>query len=271
MNGFFAEATQSTINLVATYGALFLAIGLSMFKVFAVVRVVWECFLVAFRSESPNSIPRLVVTIALTYSCLVYYAAPFPGVGKSLTKVITDGGAELAQVIDTTTEETIGDKLAQAAGDTQATGWSVALNWTAGVRYFILIVALSIMQAAIFGVIALGFIVAGIMVLIGPLFVPFLIVPHFEWMAFNWFRCLLQYAFYPVIGNAFVFVFGEIWIHFLSQVTFPLTNEQLAAKFTVIIVMAVSGVYGLLKVPQIVSNLFSGSAGLGMGPGELKG
>ena len=263
MNGFFADATQSTINLVAAYGALFLNTGMSMFKVFAVVRVVWEAFLVAFRADSANGIPRLLVTVALTYSCLVYYTAPFPGVGKSLTKVITDGGADLSQVIDTSTEEAIGERLAQAAGDTEATGWSVVLNWTAGVRYFVLIAALSVMQAAILGVIALGFIVAGIMVLVGPLFIPFLIVPHFEWMAFNWFRCLIQYAFYPVIGNAFVFVFGQIWINFMSQITFPLSNEMLAAKFTVILVMAIAGVYGVLKVPQIVSGLFSGASGLG--------
>ncbi len=49
----------------------------------------------------------------------------------------------------------------------------------------------------------------------------------------------------------------------MSQITFPLTNEQLAAKFTVILVMAFAGVYGLLKVPLIVSGLFSGSSGLG--------
>jgi type IV secretory pathway VirB6-like protein len=55
-------------------------------------------------------------------------------------------------------------------------------------------------------IIAYGFIATAVCVLLGPVFIPFFIVPKLEWLFWGWFRCFLQYAFYQVIAAAVVFV-----------------------------------------------------------------
>jgi type IV secretory pathway VirB6-like protein len=75
-------------------------------------------------------------------------------------------------------------------------------------RYIITVVCLLFAQAAVFGVIAFGYVAAAIAVMLGPIFIPFYIVPELEWLFWGWFKSLVQYAFYPVVANAYLFVLG---------------------------------------------------------------
>ena len=88
------------------------------------------------------------------------------------------------------------------------------------IRYYTTIIFLSLAQGAVLAVIAYGFVAGAVCILIGPVFIPFLIVPNMEWLFWGWFKALIQYAFYPVIGNAFVFVYGELLLHFFSSLHF---------------------------------------------------
>src|ERR1700693_2675019 len=98
--GFFAQVTQVTINLVTSHSAVFLADGMFLFRGIAIVLVVWEGFKVALEMQPANRIAALLVSIAITYSALVFYSAPFPGVGKNLTQIVTDAGTDLANQLD---------------------------------------------------------------------------------------------------------------------------------------------------------------------------
>ncbi len=70
--------------------------------------------------------------------------------------------------------------------------------------YVIVTVLLAAAQAVAIVVIAYGFIATAVCVLVGPIFVPFFIVPKLEWLFWGWLRCFLQYAFYQVIASAVV-------------------------------------------------------------------
>ena len=51
-----------------------------------------------------------------------------------------------------------------------------------------------------------GIIASAICALIGPLFIPFFIVPTMEWIFWGWLKSFVQYSFIPVIANAFISV-----------------------------------------------------------------
>lgn len=264
MDGFFTQVTVQTSRLVTSFEPIFLDIGVRMFTGMAIIRLSWEGFKIAFRTESVHRLAELMVLILIVYASLSYYATPIPAVGKSLTKIVTDAGSDLASVIDTSIETNIGTSLGKELGDVSGSTWDTVTSGGATMfRYFILEFILSGMQAGILAVIAFGFIVSGIYVLIGPVLVPFTLLPYFEWMAHNWFRGLIQYSFYPVIGNAFVFIYGQIWLNYFATLPSPLDSTAIAANITVIISLAMAGIYGILKVPSIVSHLFSGASGLG--------
>lgn len=260
--GFFAQVTQAVTNAVTSYEPVFLSQGVSVFRYIADIRIFWEGFKIAFPSAGPSKLAESLVLISITYAALTFYSAPFPGTSKGLTKTITDAGLTLAQQIDTASEQNVGVALANAMGENSGSAWDAVTNGAAFVRYWILEAVVIVMQAAILAVIAVGFIFVGVCVLTGPIFIPFLLIPGLEWLATGWFRCFIQYSFYPVIGNAVVFIIAQVWMNYMSQYSFPMDTQTIAAALTGFATMAIASVYMILKVPAFVSNHFSGSSGI---------
>ena len=97
---------------------------------------------------------------------------------------------------------------------------------------------MSIAQVALLGVIAFGFVAVGCIVLVGPVFIPFFLVPKLDWIFWGWFKALLQYSFYPGVCECVrVLVFGQIWLNFFSQNGFAGTVEQIAGLFVQFVIL----------------------------------
>jgi hypothetical protein len=118
--------------------------------------------------------------------------------------------------------------------------------------YIIVIILLAAAQAISIVVIAYGFIAMAVCVLVGPIFVPFFIVPKLEWLFWGWLRCFLQYAFYEVIAAAVVYIIGNLIIGVLTlQGTGNISTVQLIGWFPVLLITFVASIYVLLKVPAL--------------------
>src|ERR1051326_6788238 len=113
----------------------------------------------------------------------------------------------------------------------QTPALTIMLNVMEIVRYTLTVLALVVAQAAVLVVIAFGYIAVAIAVLLGPIFIPFFIVPQTEWMFWGWLKSLIQYAFYPVVGNAYLFVFGNLLIRFIDAHPAPYDSSAMAVFF----------------------------------------
>src|SRR5262249_7949283 len=120
--------------------------------------------------------------------------------------------------------------------------------------YVIVTVLLAAAQAVAVVVISYGFIATAVCVLVGPIFVPFFIVPKLEWLFWGWFRCFLQHAFYQVVAAAVVFIIGNL---VLGTLRLPpegsVSTIQLLAWFPVLFITFLGSIYTLLKVPALTS------------------
>src|SRR5256885_437179 len=81
-------------------------------------------------------------------------------------------------------------------------------------------------------------------VLLGPLFVPFFIVLLMKWMFWWWLKSLLQYAFYQVIAQAFVFVFGSFFLRLLDVCPPPYTVYKILVVGFQIVFLLLAFIYG---------------------------
>lgn len=266
--GLFVQITQATIDLITNHMDLFVATGQHMFTVFATLLVIWEGlqFALAGSFHAPR-FAALIMSVAITGGMIHFYDQPFPGTSSSFHKLITDTGANLASQIEESSEENVGTKIANA---TQVIIVPVGLSfWEVSpvMYYYASIFMMSTAQVVLLGVIAFGFVAAGCIVLVGPVFIPFLIVPRMDWIFWGWFKALLQYSFYPVVANAFVYVYGQIWLNFFNQNGFPDTLEKLAGMFIQILILSITFAWGVLQVPKLVSNIFAGQSGLDALPG----
>jgi hypothetical protein len=267
-SGLFVQITQATIDLITNHMDVFIATGQHMLTVFATLLMIWEGLQFALAgSFHANRFAALVLSISVTGAMIRFYDQPFPGTGSSFHKLVTDTGANLAAQIEERSQEDVGTRIANA---TEVIVVPVGLNFfevSPIIYYYASIFVMSAAQVVLLGVIAFGFVAAGCIVLVGPVFIPFFIVPRMDWLFWGWFKALVQYSFYPVVANGFVYVYGQIWLNFFNQNGFPDTLAKLAGMFIQIVILSITFVWGVLQVPKLVSNIFAGQSGLHSMPG----
>src|SRR5258708_38913740 len=96
---------------------------------------------------------------------------------------------------------------------------------------------------------ALGFFATAVCVLVGPVFIPFFIVPKFEWLFWGWLRCFVQYAFYQVIAAAIVYVIANLILGIMDlQPSGTIPTIQLLEAFAVLCITFLASIYSLLHI-----------------------
>ena len=169
----------------------------------------------------------LVLTIAFGFTMITYYRAPIPGIGISFTQLLTDQPIYLARQLEATQVQRLSDRLNELYLSMEQ---PLVFNVSALVGYFLVALAVTAARVALLAVIAFGLVATGVAVLVGPVFIPFFLMPQLDWLFWGWLKSLLQYAFYQVIAQAFVFVFGSFLINFLDAFPPPYTVDRLLVE-----------------------------------------
>ena len=107
-------------------------------------------------------------------------------------------------------------------------------------------------EIAVFLVISFGYVAVGVSVLLGPLFIPFFLVDELNWLFWGWLKSLVQYSFYPVVGAAYIYVFGKLLIKFVDTTGPPYDGAKIAYLFGPLVFMLAAFTFGILKVPSLV-------------------
>ena len=254
------------INTLLTQNlGFFDAMGQNLFRSFATILIAWygiKSALSAASGKYPfhfDNFASLLLTISFGFAMVNYYDAPLPGVGTSFHNLVTNEAQFLSGQIDQAQLQTVVSQVADFESRMDSPTWGDILGTAI---YVIVTILLAAAQAVAIVVIAYGFIATAVCVLVGPVFVPFFIVPKMEWLFWGWFRCFIQYAFYQVIAAAVVFVIGNLM---LGALRLPpagaLSTVQLIAWFPVLFITFLASIYALLKVPALTNHIFSGTAG----------
>lgn len=263
MNDYFAFLTQ----LMTEHASLFEAFGGRLFRGLATIMVAWFGIRAALRAATgEGGIPldqfaSLLMTISFGFAMITFYSQPIPGFGISFYHLIIDQGLDLSNQLNHSLTQEIWDRLNGLYWGMESPVLTFAFNGLELLRYGVTMLCLLVTQAAVFGVITFGYLAAAIAVLLGPIFIPFFIVPGLEWLFWGWFKSLIQYAFYPVVANAYVFVLGNLLVRFIDAHPAPYTGARLTVMFFPLVMMLLAFTYGVLKIPSLVNSLFTGRSG----------
>jgi hypothetical protein len=270
-DNFFTYVTDAITQLLTTHSDLFIALGANLFKGFAIILLAWFGIKSALsgRGFSMDRFASLLMTIAFGYAMVTFYSRPIPGFGLSFHNLITKQASSLSNQIESGSTEEVGRRLAEAYSSMEQPSGPSLLDIMQVIRYVVIILALSTAEFVLLGVIAFGLVSEAVCVLVGPIFIPFFVVPNLEWLFWGWFKAFIQYAFYPVVANAFIFVFGEMLIHFLDSHLSPWNAQTIAALFVQLVFLLIAFIWGLLKVPSLVNSIFAGRSGESALPGLL--
>jgi hypothetical protein len=254
------------INTLLTQNlGFFDTMGHNLFRSFATILIAWygiKSALSAASGKNPfqfDNFASLLLTISFGFAMVNYYSTPIPGIGSSFHNLITDEAQFLSGQINQAQLQTVVTQVADFESRMDSPAWGDILGTFI---YVIVTILLAAAQAAAIVVIAYGFIATAVCVLVGPVFVPFFIVPKMEWLFWGWLRCFIQYAFYQVIASAVVYIIGNL---ILGALQLPpagtLSTVQLIAWFPVLFITFMASIYALLKIPALTNHIFSGTAG----------
>ena len=256
---------QAINNLLTQNLGFFDAMGQNLFRAFATILVVWFGVKSALSSAGGrhmlhfDNFASLLLTVSFGFAMVNYYSAPIPGVGTSFHNLITDESQFLANTINQTELQTVEERIADFETRMDSPGIADVLGTA---MYLVIIILLAAAQAIAIVVIAFGFIATAVCVLVGPVFIPFFIVPKMEWLFWGWFRCFIQYAFYQVIAAAVVYIIANLILGIMDlQPKGAISTVQLIEAFPVLFITFLSSIYALLKIPALTNHIFSGTAG----------
>jgi len=257
---FHAINTLLTQNL-----GFFDAMGQILFRTFATILVVWYGVKSALSSAGGrhflqfDHFASLLLTISFGFGMVNYYSNPIPGIGTSFHNLVTDESEFLANKINQTELQTVEERIADFEVRMDAPSVTDLLGT---LMYAVIVILLAAAQAVAIVVIAFGFIATAVCILVGPLFVPFFIVPKMEWLFWGWFRCFIQYAFYQVIAAAVVYVIANLILGIMDlQPQGTISTVQLMEAFPVLFITFFASIYALLKIPALTNHIFSGTSG----------
>ena len=256
---------QAINNLLTQNLGFFDAMGQNLFRSFATILVAWYGIKSALASASGrpafhfDNFAALLLTISFGLAMVNYYSAPVPAIGVSFHNLVTNEAQFLASRIDQAQLQTIIQGVADFESRMDSPGWGDFLGTAI---YVVITILLAAAQAIALVVVAYGFIATAVCVLVGPVFVPFFIVPKLEWLFWGWFRCFIQYAFYQVVAAAVVFIIGNLMV---GALRLPpggtLSTVELMAWFPVLFITFLASIYTLLQISTLSSHLFSGTSG----------
>src|SRR6202171_3413403 len=256
---------QAINNLLTQNLGFFDAMGQNLFRAFTTILISWygvKSALAAASGKSPfhfDNFASLLLTISLGFGMVNYYSKPIPGIGTSFHNLITDESQFLANKINQAELQTVTERVADFETRMDSPGVADILGT---IIYAIVIILLAAAQAIAIVVIAYGFIATAVCVLVGPVFIPFFIVPKLEWLFWGWFRCFIQYAFYQVIAAAVVYVIANLILGIMDlQPKGTISTVQLLEAFPVLFITFLASIYSLLKIPALTNHIFSGTAG----------
>jgi type IV secretory pathway VirB6-like protein len=256
---------QAIGNLLTENLGFFDTMGQNLFRTFATILVVWygvKSALAAAGGKHPfqfDNFASLLLTVSFGFAMVNYYSAPIPGIGMSFHNLVTNESQFLANKINQTELQTVIEHVNDFEARMDAPGVTDLLGT---LFYAVVIILLAAAQAVAIVVIAYGFIATAVCVLLGPVFIPFFIVPKLEWLFWGWLRCFVQYAFYQVIAAAVVFIIGNLILGILGlQPAGAISTVQLIEEFPVLLITFLAAIYALLKIPTLTNDIFSGTAG----------
>ena len=273
--------------LTAAAGGEIFTTGNAMLGFLAVIVVVLTGLKTAFSGNiQPWELVRVVIGIWIPWVMLQFYTTTIPGMIHTFPGMIAAGGNWLHELL-------IGDSLyavqteltnlfrALAKGQDAAakegdllniftTGLHASMTAVAGFVMVIFMVLMLILLAAVtYAQVIWAQIALAILIILGPVFIPFLVFEPLSFLFWGWFRAMITYSLYAVIAGAVLRVFSAVGIAYvttLGQANMDMDSFMEVGMWTLAVVpFFIAGMLAALKCGELASMLVTGGGAGGSG------
>ena len=253
-------------NLSATAAPLLNAMGLRMVLSLATIMMVWFGVQEALASAhggpgfNMGKFLNFFMLMTFAYVMVKYYDSTIPGLSFSLRSLIKDGSNSIVSTIGADTANNMLDsidKILMQGGP----GMTVLVAPYAVIVYVIVQFLLAVLSALTSAILAYGAVGSAVVGILGPIFIPFLVIKQLDFLFWGWFKAFLSFAFYKVVAAAVLSVMSNIFMNYYTNLidfTHPL---DLAKHFPLLVMLIFVNLFIITKIPAMVATIFSGHTG----------
>jgi hypothetical protein len=261
---------QAISNLLTVYEPEFLRFGYSLFLAFATIIICWQGVRMMFARDGLGDqmfdFAKLLVFVSFGYAMITFYESPIPGFGVSFSNLVTDQAFYFQSVLEARSFDNIYRHFDELSDHfMQPDAWSILAN----LIYWTVLLLIAFAKAVSLAVIAFGLIASAVCALLGPLFVPFFIVPKLDWLFWSWFRSFVAYSFVPVVAIAFLMIFEQFVYRYITTLPPMITQAEYGVYGLQAFAVVATFCLGILQVPSLTQSIFSGSSGESALPSRL--
>ena len=207
---------------------------------------------------------KLLLFVSFGYAMIAFYESPIPGIGVSFSNLITDQAFYFQSILETRAFDNIYQHFDELSDHfVQPSALAILSN----LIYWMVLFLIACAKAVSMAVIAFGLIASAVCALLGPLFVPFFIVPKLDWLFWGWFKAFVQYSFIPVVAVAFLMIFERFIFRYVTTLPPTITEAEYGVYALQAIAVVITFCTGILLVPSLTTSIFSGQGGQASFPG----
>ena len=253
---------QAITSLLTVYEPEFLRFGTAMFMSFAAIVISWQGIRTMFGrgglGDGMFDFAKLLLLVSFGYAMIAFYESPIPGIGVSFSNLITDQPGYFQSVLEARAFDNIYrhfDTLGEHF--MQPDPWAILAN----LIYWSVLLSLAFAKAASLAVISFGLIASAVCALLGPIFVPFFIVPKLDWLFWGWLRSFIQYSFVPVVAIAFLMIYEQFVYRYVTTLPPVITQAEYGIYAIQAFAVVATFCMGILLVPSLTQSILSGTSG----------
>jgi hypothetical protein len=260
-----AQACQS---LAATVAPSITAMGVHIVLALATIMMVWFGVQEALASAhggpgfTMGRFLNLFMLLTFAYVMVNYYDSSIPGLGFSIKGFIDGGTISLVNLIGSDGSNTMLNEIHAASSKTGPSILNSMMNPYYAIVYFVVQFLLAMLAAIVSAIVAYGAIAATIIGVLGPIFIPFLVVDNLDWLFWGWLKAYLGFSFYKVIAAATMNVLSHVLTNYYIQVGQSVSDPSLIVQtLPLLVLLVLVNTYILFKIPAMTHSLFIGDTG----------
>jgi len=249
-------------QMLLQYRDVFVPAGLSLFQALAVILLAVYGLKTAFGGADHGLVgfARLVMTLTIGYTLITFYSTPIPGLDTTLPDLVL---AQVTWAVERLHTSAMTD-LFVLVDSVFANSEEPGLTDVVGALVWVQLAGLcALLKFGLFFIVAFGVVATAVLIVLGPLFLPWMVVPGLDFLFWAWLRSFLVYASYQLIAEAYFNVWISLCLRILEPFRQGMDLDQLISLYTYLLMIILTFIVGTFKLPSLCASLFAGRGGEG--------
>jgi type IV secretory pathway VirB6-like protein len=241
-------------------GNLFLRSGENIFFALATILIVWHGIETALSGVDARQTARLLFALVCAFTMLHYYNTPIPGIGYSFIDMFRMQTIAMSLELSGTGAQLLEDQARQLMLSVPI---PPLMQIHVAAVYLMVYALAALLTVAVFCVVAFGAIGQAVCFILGPLFLPWFLVPKLDFLFWGWLKAVLQFSFYKVVAAIVIEIVAQFQLTILSPTAATASMSDFILDWPIRAAACLISVLLIFHVPGITNSIFSGATGSG--------